>query len=125
MPSTLQVPRVRISLHGVSDTYTMGTPYWFDAVWPGRPGASVLVEERRLAIPEKRYDGDWALLRLLADARIRPATSTQSRVSWAFEDAAQGRYRIVVSYDLRARRGMDLFADPLGFFRISVPTTLG
>jgi len=123
-PSTLQIPRVRLSLHGVSDTYTMGQPYWFDAVWPGRPGASLLVEERRLAIPEKRYEGDWALLRLLVDARIRPSSSSQSRVSWTFEDAGQGEYRIVVPYDLRARRGMELFADPLAFFRISVPTAL-
>jgi type VI protein secretion system component VasK len=116
------VSRVRINVHGTTDTYTMGQPYWFEATWPGRPDASLSVDGRGTALPEKRYTGDWGLLRLLQDARIRSVTRTQSSVRWRFEEP--GRFTITVPYDIRARRGMELFTDPSGFFRLSVPTTL-
>jgi type VI secretion system protein ImpL len=121
-PGAPLIPRIRMNVHGTSDTYTMGQPYWFEAAWPGRPDASLSVDGRDTAVPEKRYAGDWALLRLLQDARIRPVTRTQSSARWTFEEP--GRYTIAVQYDLRARRGMELFVDPAGFFRLSVPPSL-
>ena len=126
-PASLVLPHVRIRLHGVSDTYSMGTVYPIEFAWPGRPGASLQVEERRLAIPEKRFPGEWALIRLFEDARVRPTTSTDGRVRWTFEAPADASpaYRVEVRYDLRSARGLDVFADPRSFFRLSAPTALG
>ncbi len=116
------VARIRIHLHGIVDTYTLGQPYWFEAVWPGRPDAGLSIDGRDLSLPDKQYAGDWALLRLLQDARIQRAGQTQSSVQWTFEEP--DRYTIAVLYDLRARRGMNVFVNPTGFFRLSVPSTL-
>jgi len=117
-----QIPRVRMTAHGVSDTYTMGQPYWFEVVWPGRPGVSLSVDGRDGVVFEKRYDGEWALFRLLQDARVRASTKTLSQATWTHE--SQSGYRVSVQYDLRMYRGTELFGNPAGFFRLSVPPTL-
>jgi type VI secretion system protein ImpL len=103
-------------------TYNMGPPRARPVAWPGEPGregASVGIMVDVGSPPEKvTADGPWALFRLLEEARVERASSTEYTISWVLGSPTE-RYRVRVPYDLTASSGTNPF-DP-GFFRFSLP----
>lgn len=122
-----QVPAIgsiTITIHGESNTYPMSSYRpWTAFSWPGRPGADISLSTQQGIIDVARYDGDWAFLRLLRDARIQRVTSSSAQVRWVHDYGSSGR--IVLQYNLKPKQGFSLFDDPTGFFRYQVPETLG
>lgn len=114
---------VYISIHGKDDTYRMGSYRpWTAFSWPGGAGASLTLSTRQGDAPVARYEGDWALFRLLQQAQIQRRSGSEYEVRWPH--AYEGQGRIIVRYNLRSRSAPGLFDDPRGFFTYQVPETL-
>ncbi|MFQ5572130.1 MAG: type VI secretion system membrane subunit TssM, partial [Rhodothermales bacterium] len=115
--------RVYINVHGTENTYQMGSfRPWVPVTWPDRPGVVMTVATQVSELPSRNYDGDWALFRMLRDARITPRTSAEYRMEWAFEQP--GQYTITAQYNVRTRSGSNPFNDPRGFFNFRPPSSL-
>lgn len=115
--------QVYVNIHGVTDSYRMGSYRpWVSFSWPGSPGAMIGVSTRHGELPPRRFDGDWAIFRLLQDASISRSSSTEYAARWVFRQ--EGQYALTVRYDLRARSAVGPFADPGGFFRFTCPAGL-
>lgn len=114
---------VYINIHGTDNAYRMGNYRpWTAFSWPGGAGATVTLSTRQGDVPVVRYDGDWALFRLLQDAQLqrRSASEYELRLQHDFD----GRGRINVKYNLKPRSASGLFDDPRGFFSYRVPDAL-
>ena len=115
---------VYINVHGTDNTYRMGNYRpWTAFSWPGGAGASVTLSTRQGDVPVARYDGDWALFRLLQDAELQRRSGAEYDLRLQHDFDGQGR--ISVKYSLKPRSASGLFDDPRGFFRYSVPDELG
>ncbi len=94
--------------------------------WPGKGGSpqaklsiSLTGSGERPGIPA--IEGEWALFRLLAQARVVPLSQTAYSVSWSLP-SADGR-KLEVRYKLQARSYRNPF--PPNFFRVvSCPETV-
>lgn len=115
--------QVYVNIHGVQDSYRMGSYRpWVSYTWPGSPGAMVGLSTRHGELPPRRFDGDWAIFRLLQNAEVRRSSPTEYAARWVFRQ--EGQYALTVRYDLRARSAVGPFADPGGFFRFACPASL-
>ena len=115
--------QVTLRAHGTSDAYRMGSYRpWVPFAWPGEPGAAVGLSTREGELPPKRFDGDWAIFRLLADADVRRTGSGEYAVRWTFRQP--GAYALTARYGLRSRTATGPFADAGSFFRFTAPPTL-
>jgi type VI protein secretion system component VasK len=114
---------VYISLHGQEDAYRMGSYRpWVPFSWPGRPGALLSISTQQGDLPAKEFTGDWALFRLLQQAQVRRASSTQYELRWPFRQP--GSYALTAQYTLRAKSTSAPFGNPSGFFTFEPPQTL-
>ena len=115
--------QVTFRAHGASDAYRMGSYRpWVPIAWPGEPGAAVGLSTREGELPPVRYEGDWAVFRLLGDADVRRTGSGEYAVRWSFRQP--GAYALTARYGLRSRSASGPFADAGSFFRFSAPPTL-
>ena len=115
--------QVTFRAHGASDAYRMGSYRpWVPVSWPGEPGAAIGLSTREGELPPKRYEGDWAVFRLLDDALVRRTGSGEYAVRWTFRQP--GAYALTARYGLRSRSASGPFSDPGSFFRFSAPPTL-
>lgn len=116
--------QVSIRLLGKEDTYRLGSPFWTAYQWPGEPGVIVRLSTRAGELPPKRYEGEWALFRLLHEAQVRrkPGSSTEYEVRIPFEEP--GQYVITARYHLRTRSSANPFDNPSGFFDFRPPERL-
>ena len=115
--------QVLLSIHGQDDAYRMGSYRpWTPFSWPGRSGALLSVSTQQGDLPAKQYSGDWALFRLLQDAQVRRASSTQYELRWPFRQP--GDFVLVARYTLRTRSAAAPFDNPTRFFTFDPPATL-
>ncbi|MEM8557349.1 MAG: type VI secretion system membrane subunit TssM [Bacteroidota bacterium] len=115
---------IYLNVQGQRLEYRMGSVRpWTSFVWPGSsPGAELTVASRGQQF-DKTYEGDWALFRLLADARMEARGSTQFQTRWSFSEG--GTFVINVPFDLRTRSSVSPLRSPARFFRFRLPPTLG
>lgn len=116
------VDQVSIRLLGKEDTYRLGFQRWTAFEWPGGADAMLSVSTQVGDLPPQRYDGDWALFRMLQQARITPRTQAEFELRWVFE--RPGQYTITARYNLRTQRASNPFSDPRGFFTFRPPSSL-
>jgi len=90
--------------------------------WPGRSGAELVVltrsDELRVAV-----EGDWALMRMLDRATVRPVlnASREYDVSWPLQGAG---YVVRAEYLLTTTASADLVRAPGSFFALRLPPRL-
>lgn len=113
--------QVSIRLLGREYTYDLGVQRWESYQWPGAPGAVLTISTQVGDLAPKRYEGDWALFRLLRDARITPGGGGMD-LRWTFD--APGNATLTARYTLRPQSSAAPFRDPLGFFSVRPPATL-
>jgi type VI secretion system protein ImpL len=116
------VDQVSIRLLGREDIYTMGFQSWTRYDWPGAGDALLRVSTQAGELAPRSYDGAWALMRMLQDARITPRTSTQFELRWSFE--RPGEYTITARYNLRTQSAANPFGNLRGFFNFQPPSAL-
>ena len=122
---TVNAPPVRqvsIRLLGKEDTYLLGFQRWTAFEWPGGADAVLSISTQEGDLPARRYNGEWALFRMLQQARITLKTPAEFELRWGFE--RPGQYTITARYNLRTQRASNPFGDPRGFFSFRPPSSL-
>ena len=117
------VGRICIDLVSREECYSMGVPpppWPFE--WPGRPGARLTVLTQDGTLGPRRYEGDWALFRMLQAARIAPRSEATYEVQWTFRPAAG--YQVTPRFFLSTQSASNPFRDPRGFFSFQPPASL-
>ena len=117
------VGRICIDLVGREECYSMGVPpppWTFE--WPGRPGTHLTVLTQDGTLGPMRYEGDWALFRMLQAARITPRSGAAYEVQWSFRPAAG--YQVTPRFYLSTQSASNPFRDPRTFFSFRPPTSL-
>jgi type VI secretion system protein ImpL len=93
--------------------------------WPGTSGISLQAINDRVggggAVAEKRFDGEWAWIRLVNDAVLLGRSGSQYRYAWTLYDSRR-QYRIVLTYKLSASIAYHPLAK--GFFSFGCPQQL-
>ncbi len=116
--STQPVSSYDLDIHGHRQRYDMGAPYPLTVTWPGSPGSTLRVSARDGDLLPIRFDGHWAMFRLLRAADIARLSSTEFELSWDMGSAVTARYRV------RTRSAVSPFMNVGDFFRITIPPTL-
>jgi len=116
------VYQVSLRLLGREETYDLGSRRWTRYDWPGTGDAVLTVSTQTADLTPKRYDGAWALFRMLQEAGINARTSTQYELRWSFERT--GQYTITARYDLRTQSAANPFGNLRGFFNFQPPPAL-
>ena len=107
-----------LTLHGTTYRYSMGIADWIPFSWPGPPGASLTITTDKGPLPERRYEGNWAIFRMLGDARIRAGSS---RALYIVELPTP--HGITLPYEMRFDTRRTPFGDPR-FFDFKAPERL-
>jgi type VI secretion system protein ImpL len=93
---TASVTRTELSVDGKPIVYFNQKESWTALTWPGNGlnGRAGLMWEMVNAGLRQAFDatGDWAFLRLLAQAQIKPLDSTRYELTWNEPNAAPLRY---------------------------------
>ncbi len=93
--------------------------------WPGGSGVSLQAINDRVgggsAVAEKKFDGEWAWIRLVNDAGLLGRSGAQYRYGWTLYDSRR-QYRIVLTYRLSA--GVAYHPLVKGFFGFGCPQQL-
>lgn len=117
------VDQVAIEIHGTENVYNLGSYRpWVPFSWPGNSGAMVSVSTQTGDLPPKRFDGDWALFRMLQNARVTRRSAAAYELRWTFEEL--GQWNITALYNLRTRSAANPFSDPRSFFAFRPPASL-
>lgn len=117
------VDQVSLRLLGRENVYQLGFQSWTQYDWPGQGDAVLRVSTREGEMPPKSFQGEWALFRLLDQARIqRRGSATEYELRWTFEQP--GAYSITARYNLRTRSSTNPFGETRGFFNFRPPATL-
>ncbi len=122
-PGAPAVDQVSIEIHGADDVYGLGSYRpWVPFSWPGNSGAMVSISTQTGDLPPKRFDGDWALFRMLQQARVTRRSAANYEIRWTFEEL--GQWNITALYNLRTRSAANPFSDPRSFFAFRPPSSL-
>jgi type VI secretion system protein ImpL len=93
---TANVTRTELEVDGTPLSYFNQQESWTALTWPGNGlnGHTGLMWEMVNAGLRQAFDaaGDWAFLRLLAKAHVKPLDSTRYELTWDQPDAAPLRY---------------------------------
>ncbi|HMB91549.1 MAG TPA: type VI secretion system membrane subunit TssM [Rhodothermales bacterium] len=122
-PRAPAVDQVSLRLLGKEEVYQLGFQSWTQYDWPGQGDAVLRVSTREGEMPPKSFQGEWALFRLLDQARIqRRGSATEYELRWTFEQP--GAYTITPRYNLRTRSSSNPFGETRGFFNFRPPASL-
>jgi type VI protein secretion system component VasK len=117
------VSEYNLTVLGQSRVYDMGALRPSLSVqWPGRSGASLVVTTRSDEL-SMEVEGDWAVMRMLDRATVRPVpnASREYDVSWPLQGNG---YVVRAEYLLTTTAAPELVRSPGSFFALRVPPRL-